>query len=389
MSKKNKKRNYWWNRLSVSIKSFRARALSSDKVLLEILGAMLNWPLMLSIILIALPCYLYAEHYCYFEKFFRAVYWTQSRGPFIATLLLFDVMWVVHKLTPIFSLRRQEMRITVSQIFVLVAFGGWLIATVITAGLNEQSNLAIAIIGCILGWIFQDTVKSVVAFVYVRINDMIHINDWIQVDSRKIDGCVKSITLTMVTVENWDTTLTSFPTYLLHSDDFRNLQPMLNGETHGRRMFIAFTIDSGWIQPVSKEDAEYIVNHLDIDDYFKNEIIRSAVAKAYESQREVLNIHLFRLYIRHWLMVNPKISRLPRLVVRFLEPTECGVPLQIYAYIIDLSLEAFEWVQSEIIEHVIQSMGWFNLRLYQSPSGYDASNSNIFLSPETANYKNY
>lgn len=380
---------YNWNQISVGFKNIRARALSSSNVFWEIVGALLNVPVLLSVIVIWLIYLMRLTPNYYSTVFFLTIDWARTGGTIIATILLFDVMWVVHKLTPIFSLRKQEMSITVSQIFVLVAFGAWLITVVITAGLNQQSNLAIAIIGCILGWIFQDTVKSVVAFVYVRINNMIHIGDWIQVDSRKIDGCVKSITLTMVTVENWDTTLTSFPTYLLHSDNFRNLQPMLDGLTHGRRMFISFIIDSGWIQPVSKEDAEYIVKHLDIDEYFKKDIIQGSVAEAYEAQKEVLNIHLFRIYIRHWLMKNSKISRLPRLVVRFLEPSECGIPLQIYAYVTDLSLEAFEWVQSETIEHVIQSMGWFNLRLYQSPSGYDASNSNIFLTSETANYKNY
>lgn len=380
---------YNWNQISVGFKNIRARALSSSNVFWEIVGALLNVPVLLSVIVIWLIYLMRLTPNYYSTVFFLTIDWARTGGTIIATILLFDVMWVVHKLTPIFSLRKQEMSITVSQIFVLVAFGTWLITVVITAGLNQQSNLAIAIIGCILGWIFQDTVKSVVAFVYVRINNMIHIGDWIQVDSRKIDGCVKSITLTMVTVENWDTTLTSFPTYLLHSDNFRNLQPMLDGLTHGRRMFISFIIDSGWIQPVSKEDAEYIVKHLDIDEYFKKDIIQGSVAEAYEAQKEVLNIHLFRIYIRHWLMKNSKISRLPRLVVRFLEPSECGIPLQIYAYVTDLSLEAFEWVQSETIEHVIQSMGWFNLRLYQSPSGYDASNSNIFLTSETANYKNY
>ena len=85
-------------------------------------------------------------------------------------------------------------------------------------------------------------------------------------------------------------------------------------------------------------------------------------------------------------MNHPHVSQLPRLIVRWMEQKECGMPLQVYAFITDSSLPAFEWQQSQIIEHIIESMKWFGLRLYQSPSAYDVSNSNIFLSDKPASY---
>ena len=60
--------------------------------------------------------------------------------------------------------------------------------------------------------------------------------------------------------------------------------------------------------------------------------------------------------------------------------------LQVYAFIVDSSLAAYEWEQSKIIEHIIKSLNWFGLRLYQSPSAYDVSNSNVYLSKEPADY---
>lgn len=85
-------------------------------------------------------------------------------------------------------------------------------------------------------------------------------------------------------------------------------------------------------------------------------------------------------------MAYPRVSQQPRLVVRWLEQTDEGMPLQLFVYLRDTMFGAFEWQQSLIMEHVIKSMGWFDLQLYQSPSGYDASNSNVFLTSHEAEY---
>lgn len=313
----------------------------------------------------------------------------------ICVFIFFEIVWIVRKLTPIFSIRRKEIRITVSQICILVAFGLCILSIILILKNDYVINLedkkymlVLAALGTLLTWIFQDTIKSVVAFLYVRLNGMIHIGDWIKVDSKDIDGMVKSITLTMVTIENWDTTETSFPTYFLHSGSFTNLQCMLKGKTHGRRMLVTFTIDSGWIQPVTVEEAQAISKKLDAEEYFRESAFVNAVKEAEIAGTQIMNIHLFRLYIFHWLMNHKKVCRLPRLVVRYLQPSENGLPLQIYAYLTDISLEPFEWTQSSIIEHILESMKWFNLRIYQSASAFDVSNSNIYLTSQTAKYKN-
>lgn len=314
----------------------------------------------------------------------------------ISTFIFLEVIWIVRKLTPIFSIRREEIKITVSQICILIAFGCWLLSIILI--LREDCDikleedkyaLLLGAVGALMAWIFQDTIRSVVAFLYVRFNGMLNIGDWIKVDSKNIDGMVKSITLTMVTVENWDTTETSFPTNILHSDSFTNLQSMLDGKTHGRRMLMTFTIDTGWIQPISVEEAVSIAKRLDTDNYFKESEFVNAIKEAEADGVQLMNIHMFRLYIFHWLMNHHKVCRRPRLVVRYLQPTADGLPMQVYAYLTDISLEPFEWTQSAIVEHIIESMKWFNLRLFQNASAFDVSNSNIYLAPETAEYKNY
>lgn len=308
----------------------------------------------------------------------------------VCTLLFAAVVCGVRRLTGIFSLRRQEVRITVSQICVLVGFGIWLLALIRIWNIDKMKDmLAITIVGGVLSIMFQDTIKSVVAFFYVRLHNLVNIGDWIIIPSQSIDGKVMSITLNTVTVENWDTTVSTFPTNLLQICHFQNLQRMVDGKTHGRRVLRSFIIDTGWIQPMHEADIDHIAAALDGEDAFIGTVLRRRVQEADAAGRPVLNAELFRLYLHHWLMNHAHISRTPRLLVRWLEPQPEGLPLQIYTYVIDSSLEEFEWQQSAIVEHLLAAMALFNLQLYQSTSGYDASNNNIFITDRKATYKKY
>lgn len=301
-------------------------------------------------------------------------------GVILVSCILFGIAtYIITNLNKLYSLRKQETRITVSQIILLVIFGICLTSIVFALGIKKDDNsfIIISTFGAVLGWIFQDTIKSVAAFFYLRANGLLKIGDWIEVKSHGINGIVRSITLTTVQIENWDTTTSAFPVYILHAEHFKNNQRMLDGKTHGRQMARTFIIDTGWIHPLSDEETCYLRNNLDTDICFK----QSAIKKG------ELNIHAFRRYLYHWLMQNTHVCQQPRLFVTWKEQTKEGLPLHINIFINETKWEAFEWHQSEITEHVIQSLGMFNLQLYQSPSGYDASNSNIHLTETEANYR--
>lgn len=297
----------------------------------------------------------------------------------LASLILWCVWFVTKTLNEIFSLRKQETHITWSQIVLLAAFGFWIVVLVCCINLkkdNPADTAIVGVFGAVLGWIFQDTIKSVAAFFYLRANGLLQIGDLITVPSRNIEGFVRTISLTTVTIENWDTSTSAFPTYILHAEHFKNSQRMIKGKTLGRLMQKTFIIDSGWIHPLTTNDVKRLHQHLDTDRIFKQQEVVS----------DKLNIEVFRLYIYHWLMNNPHVSQQPRLIVRWLEQTSEGIPLQLFVYLTDTMLDAFEWQQSQIMEHVVKALGWFDLQLYQSPSGYDASNSNIYLTQQTADY---
>lgn len=369
-----------WKRRKLSHK-----CMSGKWYLLQIAGAILksSWCFMITMVAVVLNlsflgpkilericCHNYASPSAMIYKV----------GIIAVSCTLFGISaYVITNLNKLYSLRKQETRITVSQIILLAIFGICLASIVFALGIKKDDNsfIIISTFGAVLGWIFQDTIKSVAAFFYLRANGLLKIGDWIEVKSHGINGIVRSITLTTVQIENWDTTTSAFPVYILHAEHFRNNQRMLAGKTHGRQMARTFIIDTGWIHPLSDEETICLRNNLDTDVCFK----LSAIKKG------ELNIHAFRRYLYHWLMQHTHVCQQPRLFVTWKEQTKEGLPLHIHIFINDTKWEAFEWQQSEITEHVIQSLEMFNLQLYQSPSGYDASNSNIHLTEVEANYR--
>lgn len=369
-----------WKRRSLSHK-----CMSGKWYLLQIVGSILksSWCFIITMVAVALSLAFFVPKIL--ERISHHNYASPSDiiykvGIIAISCTLFGISaYVITNLNKLYSLRKQESRITISQIILLAIFGICLTSIVFALGIKKDDNsfIIVSTFGAVLGWIFQDTIKSVAAFFYLRANGLLKIGDWIEVKSHGINGIVRSITLTTVQIENWDTTTSAFPVYILHAEHFKNNQRMLAGKTHGRQMARTFIIDTGWIHPLSDEETIYLRNNLDTDVCFK----LSAIKKG------ELNIHAFRRYLYHWLMQNTHVCQQPRLFVTWEEQTSEGLPLHIHLFINDTKWEAFEWHQSEITEHVIQSLEMFNLQLYQSPSGYDASNSNIHLTETEANYR--
>ena len=278
-------------------------------------------------------------------------------------LAVWLVVKVCRKLVDIFSLRKEDSGITWCYVIILLSIGLWIVCFLLIFNVKDNGKVAAAVgaISAIVSLIFQDKIKGVVAFLHLRMHHLLSIGDWIQVPSSNVDGEVKRVTLTSVTINNWDTTTSVIPISKLHSDHFKNLQSMMEGKTHGRRMFTSFIIDSGSFHPVTEEEKIQFEGKKEINRYLSHDEISNGEN----------NAQLFRLYLYHWLMNPPHVSQLPRLIVRWMEQVEGGMPLQVYAFIIDSSLPSFEWQQSLIIEHIFTSLEWFGLRLYQRPSGYD------------------
>ena len=355
--------------------------LSSDRGCTQVMGAMIlkgRWCLTL-LLLVMVALSLLSLHNWQNAAFLSASSCLTSIYGFISTalrsswywlvlltLLMFLVIGVCNTMTNIYSLRKNETGITWCQILILIFVGIWLIGLLCIIKIQKESGYFIifGVLGTLMTWIFQDTIKGVVAFVHLRLNHLLYIDDWIQVPKLNVDGEVKRITLTTVTLYNWDTTTSSIPTSVLHNDHFINLQRMTDGKTYGRQMLKTFILDTGGFHPRTAEEIESLKQKKEVKAYLLDEDFKVGE----------LNAHLFRLYVFHWLMNHPYVSQEPRLVVRWLEQKETGLPLQIYGFIMEGGVLAYEWQQSQIIEHIIEALDWFGLQLYQRPSSHDVSN---------------
>ena len=358
-------------------KNIKDKYLASESLFKQILGALIvHWALLFALLfLILFPFVLLYIAPNQIDAVTHNLWYKLM----ILTLSVVIAIFVCHTLTGIFSLRKNETGITWCQISILIAIGIWIVCFMISFDLKSHPDYmaAFAIVGTLSAWIFQDIIKGVMAFVHMRLNHQLRIGDWIQVPKNKVDGVVTRVSLTNVTIYNWDTTTSSIPTSMLYSDYFINLQKMREGKTYGRRMYKTFILNTGWFHTVSAEEAQDMRQMEEIVRYLPKEEIKEGM----------INAQLFRLYLFHWLMNNPHISQQPSLIVRWLEQVESGLPLQVYAFITESSLASFEWYQSQIIEHIIKSLDWFGLRLFQTPASYDVNDSNVRIVNDTSNFR--
>ena len=229
--------------------------------------------------------------------------------------------------------------------------------------------ISLGTMSAIIILVFQDTIKGFVGGIQLSVNDMLRIGDWIVVGPA--DGTVQEINLTTVKVQNWDNTISTIPTYNLVSNPFTNWRGM--SESGGRRIARSVNIDVNTIHYCTPEMLEkykqyslvkdYITQREeDIQEYNKaNNIDTSQVLNG----RQQTNLGIFRAYIKAYLNNNPKLNHNLTMMVRQLQPTEFGVPLQIYAFSSDKQWVNYEEIQSDIFDHIISAAPMFDLKIYQ------------------------
>jgi miniconductance mechanosensitive channel len=245
--------------------------------------------------------------------------------------------------------------------------------------LNKSPWGLISIFGgltAVLLLIFKDTILGFVASIQLASNDMIAIGDWIEMPSYGADGDVIDISIHTVKVQNWDKTITTIPTYALISNSFKNWRGMqLSG---GRRIKRSISIDMNTIRFCTDEMIEefrkihvlkpYIDAKMsELNTYNQSVPINDHMANG----RRMTNVGTLRAYIVSYLKSHPKIHQQMTFLVRQLEPTDRGLPLQIYVFSNDQQWTNYEAIQSDIFDHILSVVPEFGLRVFQSPSGYD------------------
>ena len=229
--------------------------------------------------------------------------------------------------------------------------------------------ISLGTMSAIIILVFQDTIKGFVGGIQLSVNDMLRIGDWISMGPA--DGTVQEINLTTVKVQNWDNTITTIPTYNLVSSPFTNWRGM--SESGGRRIARTINIDVNTICYCTPEMIEKYKRYSLIKDYItqkEEDILEYNKANQIDTSeimngRQQTNLGIFRAYIKAYLNNNPKLNHNLTMMVRQMQPTEFGVPLQIYAFSNDKKWVNYEEIQSDIFDHVISAATMFDLKIYQ------------------------
>lgn len=232
----------------------------------------------------------------------------------------------------------------------------------------------------ILMLVFKDTILGLVASVQVSANNMVKPGDWIEMPSRNADGTVLEITLNTVKVQNWDCTISTIPTYALVSESFTNWKGMQEGE--GRRIKRSILIDLRSVKFCSPELLDSLRRiHLvrEYIDQRAKEIEEYNKAMGFDTSmpvngRRMTNLGIFRRYVEHYLKNNPNVNTNMTLMVRQRQPTDTGIPIEVYCFSTHKALVEFEGVQSDIFDHILAIVPFFELKVFQSPSGEDFQN---------------
>lgn len=225
--------------------------------------------------------------------------------------------------------------------------------------------------------VFKDPILGLVASIQLSANNMLKPGDYIEVPKHNANGTVIDISLTTVKVLNGDQTISTIPTYSLVSDSFLNWSGL--EESSGRRIKRSIRIDMKSVVFCNEQMLDKFQHFTLIRDYIhekqkeinehnqnmgvSNEVVPNG--------RQQTNLGIFRKYLEEYLKNNPLINNDMTFLVRHLQPTETGLPIEIYVYSKEKQLSLYEAIQADIFDHILAVIPEFGLKVFQSPSGSD------------------
>lgn len=246
---------------------------------------------------------------------------------------------------------------------IVMGIGAILIVSIL---IDKSPTLLLTGLGAsaaVLMLIFKDSILGLVAGVQLAANNMLKVGDWISMPSRGIDGEVEEVSLTTIKVRGWDKTLQTLPPYLLISEPFQNWQAMRS--SGGRRIKRSLNVD---MNSIRFADEAYI------EQLRSNEQSRALIediATQSDEGETLTNLDLFMRAMNNYLLHHPRVNPNMTIMVRQLQPSEWGLPIEMYCFSADVNWVPYENLQTEIISYVVAAAPLFGLRMYQAPSGRD------------------
>jgi len=234
---------------------------------------------------------------------------------------------------------------------------------------------ALGALTAVLMLVFKDTILGLVASIQLSSHDMVRVGDWVSMPKYGADGDVLEITLNTVKIQNWDKTISTIPTYAFISGSFKNWRGMTDSK--GRRIKRSLNINMTSIRFCTDEEIEQYKSVELLKDYIES--IQSEITShnntnthdksSFLNGRNLTNIGLFRQYAHQYLLANENLRMDLTLMVRQLEPTENGLPIEVYCFSNNIEWVEYEGIQADIFDHLLSSISNFGLEIFQNPTG--------------------
>lgn len=246
---------------------------------------------------------------------------------------------------------------------IVMGIGAILIVSIL---IDKSPTLLLTGLGAsaaVLMLIFKDSILGLVAGVQLAANNMLKVGDWISMPSRGIDGEVEEVSLTTIKVRGWDKTLQTLPPYLLISEPFQNWQAMRS--SGGRRIKRSLNVD---MNSIRFADEAYIGQ---LRSNEQSRALIEDIATQSDEGETLTNLDLFMRAVNNYLLHHPRVNPNMTIMVRQLQPSEWGLPIEVYCFSANVNWVPYENLQTEIISYVVAAAPLFGLRMYQAPSGRD------------------
>ena len=259
---------------------------------------------------------------------------------------------------------------------ILIYFFGSIFIVAVLVNQNPSSLFAgLGAMAAVLMFVFKDAIMGFVASIQLAANNMVKHGDWITVPKFNVDGTVQDISLTTVKIQNWDKTVTTIPTYSLVSESVINWIGMK--ESGGRRIQRNVNIDMTSIrlcdQPMLERIFKLPMFHEFLnadpagpDDYQDDLDVGALKMNLFDTPT---NLSLFKKYLEGYCRLHPGIHEHMTRIVRFLQSTERGLPIEIIVFSKAQNSMLYEALQAEIFDHIFAVLPEFGLLVFQNPSG--------------------
>lgn len=294
-----------------------------------------------------------------------------------STLVISAILNCIHEKYKNLEIAKQKPIKSYLQVIKIILF---IVAGVLTISVLLDKSPAyfftgIGALTAIIVLIFKDSILGFVASIQLAAYDMVRIGDWIEMPNFGADGEVTDISLNTIKVQNFDKTIVTIPSYALLSSGMKNWRGMK--EAGGRRIKRAINIDITSIKFCDDNLLERIAHITIFRDRLENKMqeIKEHNAEHHTDTRvmiingrQLTNLGIFRYYLENYLRHHPGIHKEMKILVRHLQGSATGLPIEIYVFANETSSERYEAIQADIFDHIYAMLTIFDLRAFQHAS---------------------